>query len=261
MNSSGPYYSQFREDRLLEQIFKDKDAGTCVEVGAHDGVTGSNTYLFEKKGWRCVLVEPVPELCERMRRFRTGIVVNCAASSMPGETTFFVSESVESWSALHLTESQQARITTGEATVREITVLKRKLDDILDEARVSAVDFVSIDVEGHELEVLKGFSIEKFRPRIIIVEDNPDQEDTNVSIYLEGKRYTNFFRTGVNNWYAIKSDPITAPEYVNWLKSYQKQYEFEDRIKRRFAFLNGFLPVSTKNFLSTILRHISRIIK
>jgi FkbM family methyltransferase len=261
MRPTGPYYSQFREDRLLERIFKEKETGICVEVGAHDGITGSNTYFFEKKRWKCVLVEAVPELCERIRRFRTGFIVNCAASSASGKATFYVSESVESWSALHLTESQKERIAAGEATVREITVAKRKLDDILDEAGVSAVDFVSIDVEGHELEVLKGFSVEKFRPRIIIVEDNPGQENPDVSGYLKDKGYKKFFRTGVNDWYGMDSDPITGPEYVSRLESRQRQYEFEDRIKKRYAFLDSCLPPYMKNFLSMALRRIATIIK
>ena len=261
VNSTGLYFSQFREDRLLEQIFRGKKTGLCVEVGAHDGITGSNTYLFEKKGWKCVLVEPVPELCERIRRFRTGGVFNCAASSNTGEATFYIADAVESWSALHLTESQKERITAGKTAMREIKVMKRKLDDILDEADVSEVDFVSIDVEGHELDVLKGFSTERFRPRIFIIEDNGENACSNVPEYMEGKGYIKFFRTGVNDWYGMRFDPVVTPEYAARMKTSLRRYEFEDRIRQRYAFLDGYLPPFLKNFLSMVLRWASTIIK
>lgn len=261
VNPTGPYYSQFREDRLLEQIFRGKKAGHCVEVGAHDGMTGSNTYLFERKGWKCVLVEAVPELCEQIRQFRTGTVFNCAASSITGEAAFYIADAVESWSALHLTESQKDRITSGKIVVREIKVLKRKLDDILNEAGVSEVDFISIDVEGHELDVLKGFSTERFRPRIFIIEDNGENTCSNVPEYLEEKGYKKFFRTGVNDWYGMRFDPLVTPEYAARLKTCLRRYEFEDRIKQRYAFLNTYLPLFMKNFLSMALRWISTIIK
>jgi FkbM family methyltransferase len=261
VNHTGPYHSQFREDRLLEQIFRGKKTGQCVEVGAHDGITGSNTFLFEKKGWKCVLVEPVPELCERIRQFRTGAVFNCAASSSTGEAAFYIADAIESWSALHLTASRKEHFTAGKTALREIKVMKRKLDDILDEAGVSEVDFISIDVEGHELEVLKGFSTERFRPRILIIEDNGESEHSEVPEYMEGKGYMKFFRTGVNDWYGMRFDPVVTPECAARLKTCLSRYEFEDRIKQRYAFLNAYIPPFMKNFLSMALRWISTIIR
>lgn len=255
--SRSRYYSQFREDRLLELVFGGKRTGNCVEVGAHDGITGSNTYHFEEIGWKCVLVEPVPGMCERMRRFRTGTIVNCAASSAPGKAVFHVSDPVESLSALHLTESQKGRISSAQASVREIQVTKRTLDDILSEAGVEEPDFVSIDVEGHELEVLKGFSLDRFRPRILIVEDNLDTTGASVREHLERSGYRNFLRTGVNDWYGRETDPVTGSESVEKLKKRLKRYEFEDRIRRRFAFLDNRLPAPLNKLLSRVLGHVA----
>ena len=56
--NSNKYYAQFGEDKILNRIFN-KKTGNCVEVGGFDGVTGSNTYFFEKLGWRCLIVEPM----------------------------------------------------------------------------------------------------------------------------------------------------------------------------------------------------------
>ncbi|MCW3018515.1 MAG: Methyltransferase FkbM, partial [Solirubrobacterales bacterium] len=57
-------HAQFGEDRILAEIFGARADGCCVEVGANDGRTGSASYLFEKRGWQCLLVEPIPALAQ-----------------------------------------------------------------------------------------------------------------------------------------------------------------------------------------------------
>lgn len=260
MRSVYPSYSQFREDKILDRIFVDK-VGTCVEVGANDGVTGSASYYFEKKGWKCILVEPVPELCDRIRRSRSAVVFECAASSESGEDRFYVAESADSHSTFSLTAPLQKHLDGEKTGVREIRVRKRTLDRILDEAGVSGIDFITIDVEGHELEVLRGFSIERHRPRIVIIEDNSDRTDASIRTYMEGKGYIAFFRTGVNDWYAATNDTITIPGSIAQLEREKKRYEFEDRIASNFSFLTGMLPDSIKSRLRMILHGFSRCVK
>jgi FkbM family methyltransferase len=259
MSTSGPYYSQFREDRLLERMFPE-GPGVCVDVGAHDGITGSNSYLFERRGWRCILVEPVPELCERIRTFRRAIVVNCAASSSTGAASFYVPRSLESWSALELAGTRKKQLTSGETGVDAITVQTRTLDDILEDAGVSAVDFVSIDVEGHELAVLKGLSIDRFAPRVVIVEDNSGEGENGVAAHLAARGYIRFLRTGVNDWYGRETDRLLQPESISKWRILLKRWQFEDQVKRRFVFLDGILPASVKSCLARILHHASRIL-
>ena len=68
------YYAQFGEDKILNQIFN-KNEGVCVEVGGFDGITGSNTLFFERLGWRCLIVEPMPEFCKKIRDIRLVILL------------------------------------------------------------------------------------------------------------------------------------------------------------------------------------------
>ena len=56
---SNRYYGQHYEDVFIETLFPGKNNGVCVDVGAYDGVNMSNTYYFEKKGWKCVCIEPI----------------------------------------------------------------------------------------------------------------------------------------------------------------------------------------------------------
>ena len=103
MNAEPQSYAQFGEDRILEEIFGDRAEGYCVEIGAHDGLTGSASYLFEKRGWQCLLVEPIPALVEEIRRHRACTVVNCAVSDREGAATLGVADGVEEMSTLDLT--------------------------------------------------------------------------------------------------------------------------------------------------------------
>lgn len=201
----GPH-AQFGEDRVLEKIFRDLVHGHCVEVGAYDGRTGSATLLFEQKGWRCLLVEPIPVCVEAIKRHRDCVVAGCAASSQEGEATFFVAENVEQMSTLELTPDRAQWIGQVCGAVKELTVRTATLDSLLAEAGFPEIEFITIDVEGHELEVLKGLTLELHRPRIVIIEDNSVGGDSPVARYMSDCGYVHFKRTGVNEWYARESD-------------------------------------------------------
>jgi FkbM family methyltransferase len=208
----GTSYAQFSEDRSLDEVFGARTHGYCVEVGAHDGVTGSATYAFERKGWDCLLIEPVPECAAEIKRRRNCQVVTCAASARDGEATFLVAKNVEEMSTLDASPEHREWIERAGGRIEEITVRTRPLDDILSDAGFPEVQFITIDVEGHELDVLKGFSLEVYRPRIVIAENNslnPDnwpRRDSAVTAYLADRGFVHFRRSGVNEWYAREDD-------------------------------------------------------
>ncbi len=199
-------YAQFDEDRILAEIFAGRAEGYCVEVGANDGRTGSASYLFEQRGWRCLLVEPIPAMVTEIRKHRACIVVNCAASASGGEARFFVAEGVEAVSGLELMPDRVEMIRRLGGTIKEIVVPTATLDSLLEDAGFNELDFVTIDVEGHELAVLEGFDLGRYRPRIVIIEDNSVNGDARVAIHMADRGYVHFKRTGVNEWYAHESD-------------------------------------------------------
>lgn len=205
------YYSQFGEDRLLDKLFQGKRRGVCVEVGANNGVDGSTTLHFEEIGWDCILVEPNPALCRAVRARRKAQLFECAASSVSGTAILHVAVGAEQSHAVSALgdERTSAQILKEHGFQTEpVEVALRRLDDILDEAEpAAAVDFISIDVEGHELELLRGFSLDRWRPTVLIVEDNSPMWETSVRDYLNEHGYVRFRRTGVNDWYAHVSNP------------------------------------------------------
>lgn len=213
MNSAkvnSAYYSQFGEDEILAKIFNEKNNGLCIEVGANDGINDSTTMYFEKIGWDCILVEPNPVLCNLIRASRSATLVEVAASDRSGEATLFVAEGAErahGVSTISSSEESLSKITSYGFSYREIKVQTKTLEEILNEVKLDGqIDFISIDVEGHELEVLKGFSVERWSPTVILLEDNSNYDNPDVSDYLRKVDYLPFLRTGVNNWYAHRKN-------------------------------------------------------
>lgn len=211
-------HAQFREDELLEEIFGDRAHGYCAEIGAYDGRTGSASYRFEQRGWECLLVEPIPALFEQIKAHRSCLAVNCAVSSEEGEATFFIAEHFEQISGLDMTAEQRDWIDGEGGTVQEITVRTATLDTLLEEAGFPELQFITIDVEGHEADVLGGFTLERHRPRVVIVEDNTVEGNKPMAAHLQSHGYVHFRRTGVNEWYAHESDSeLVQPEAVRRL--------------------------------------------
>ena len=200
------YYAENGEDRLLDGIFT-RPRGICVEVGVGDGIAASMTYRMEQRGWKCILVEPEPESFRRMAASRKGPMFNCAAGSKEGVMNLAVSLRYPEMSTLTAPDPHMRNFM--EVIAYETTPVRvRTLDSILAEAGVvpgeDAIDYMSIDVERFELEVLRGLSLCKHRPTVLILEDLSCGKDPEVMVYLRGLGYEFYRRTGWNDWYVRK---------------------------------------------------------
>lgn len=204
------FYAQFGEDKILHGLFH-KKVGTCVEVGGYDGITGSNTLFFENLGWHCLVVEPMPDFCDKIKSVRKCEVAEVAASDKNGEVEFYVASGVETLSTIQNNDEHFARIKSlSDKDIKKIKVNTARLDNILLERGLKDIDFLTIDVEGHEIEVLSGMSFDKISPRIVIIEDNSFGGDSQVKKSMESVSYIRFKRTGCNDWYARKDDEFVS---------------------------------------------------
>ena len=199
-------YSQFGEEVIIQSHFPLNYKGNCIEVGLANGVNGSNTLIFEKNGWTCLGIEANPNLAQYSAQFRQN-VINCAVGSenLPSVQFNILRLDYENESAVsslkidpRLYEEHKHMIQLE----RTIDIELKTLDTILGETNLfNYIDFVSIDTEGTELDVLKGFDLNKWKPKLLIIENN--YEDTDVEEYLKQFGYSKSLRHEVNDYYIL----------------------------------------------------------
>ena len=195
--------------RLVAAFFGDIK-GYFVEVGANDPRERSQTWHLEQSGWTGVLVEPQPDLAANLRGERKAKVFAVACSSP---------ENAERILPLHvagpLSSLDRSLMAPGSTPEAIIGVPVRTLDSILKEAGCpTAFDFLSIDVEGHEIEVLRGFDIGRWRPRLILLEDHV--ADLSKHQYLLAAGYRIIRRYDNNGWYVPRDSFATRQWRDRW---------------------------------------------
>jgi FkbM family methyltransferase len=166
---AGRAKSQFGHDALVLAVLGEKADGYFVEVGAGDGVNLSNTHLLETElGWRGLLIEPNPLFHASVRRNRKAALDTRAAYSSCGESVAFVD--YEELSTLLPFKSGDGHDREGRPVIRVETAT---LDGIFAAHGVPGeIDYLSLDTEGSELEVLQGLDLGRYRPRVMTVEHN-----------------------------------------------------------------------------------------
>ena len=199
-----------REQRLVQAFFGDSRSGFFVEVGANRPRQESQTWHLESLGWQGVLIEPQPNLADELKRQRRAQVfaVACSAPANAGKRM-----------RLHVAGALSAldrdRMAPGAAPERVIEVPVRTLDDVLNEAQAPlAFDFLSVDVEGHELEVLGGFDFARWRPRLILLEDHVANLDKHR--FLQDAGYRLIRRCENNGWYVPRDATVTVAPGERW---------------------------------------------
>jgi FkbM family methyltransferase len=188
------FTSQFAEETIIFDILEGIQAGVFVEAGAYDGMNLSTTYALEQAGWRGLLVEPNEQNAKLSRERRLNSKVeNCALGNMEatGFIEFTLAESDEG-SPLSYVESDQKHIERCKQADCRISTHKvafTNLSSLLEKNGFERVDFLSLDVEGMELDVLRGFQIQKYNPRLAMIELQFDSRDEAVIKYMKENGY------------------------------------------------------------------------
>jgi len=175
-------------DTKMEK-FIDYKNGFFIEVGANDGRSQSNTYYLEyKKHWSGVLIEAIPQLYEKCKNNRPrAYVYNYALVSPDYSKPTLLLHYANLMSAgenAMSTDQLQNHINEGLAIqggikTYTIEVPVATLESILDKTPPSVIDFFSLDVEGAELDILKGLNLKRYRPKFILIEVRDYNQITN----------------------------------------------------------------------------------
>ena len=160
-------YSFGSVDLLINYYFKNKQKGVYLDVGCQHPISNNNTYLLYKKGWSGINIDLDFKSIQLFNLARSSdININGTVSS--GEFTkelfFYHDKSPIKKKKKKIADYQSAKVTE----VRSVET--KTLNDILTDNLINKVDYLNIDVEGHEIDVLNGFDINKFSPDIVSVE-------------------------------------------------------------------------------------------
>lgn len=183
------------EKALVREFFGQRHDGFFVDVGANHPVIESQTLHLEQLGWRGLLIEPLPAYCAMLRAERTGTVVPCACSSPANHGRKVTIQVAGGHSTLNAVP-----IALGTRTDETAQVDCRTLDSVLEGHGVATgFEFLSIDIEGHEMEMLAGFSLPRWRPQLVLLEDHVIGLDKHRHMTTQG--YELILRTGLDSWY------------------------------------------------------------
>jgi FkbM family methyltransferase len=204
------FYGQFdpKVDQIIKQYFPEKKNGKCIEVGATDGVYYSNTYHFEKNGWDCLCIEPVPETFNKLKNNRKNCLNFAISSENKDEVDFelFTIKDVDqphsAMSSLQVDDILVNDIQKHFSNVerKTIKIQTRRLDwCIQNHFNYDEIDFISIDTEGNELDVLKSFDVNAYSLKLLIIENNYNTSE--VEEYLKDFGWEKKQRSFVNDFF------------------------------------------------------------
>lgn len=166
------YQSQGGQDHYVHQaFFNSRQGGVYVDVGANDPVRLSNTFFFDRKlGWRGLAIEPLDKYEDPWRQLRSATLARCVASDAEGFLEFDEVTSGAHTDALSAVQGGSSKHRGLTSTSRRVPA--RPLVSILLEHGIGRVDLLSIDVEGHELSVLRGMDFGRIAVDVVVIENN-----------------------------------------------------------------------------------------
>lgn len=167
---------QYGEEEIILPFFS--APGLVVDVGAADGATYSNSrFLIRDHGWRGVMIEPEPrqfaQLADLYRDSVNARVIQAAAASVEGVAQLWPAEMgstmVAEW------RDRIERTIPGLRYGKPVPVRTAPLTVLLDEVRCPAIDFLSVDAEGMDLDILRSMDWSRWRPKLVCVECGQDR--------------------------------------------------------------------------------------
>lgn len=194
------FYSQDKQDLYLEtNVFKGYKNGTFIDVGAHDGKRINNTLYFEENNnWKGINIEPIKEVYDNLIANRPKCInINCAVYNKNSEEIEFIrnigytemiSGIKETFDPRHANRLKNENNHFGSSTTI-IKVPTKTLESICNDHNISHVNYLSIDVEGAEYEVIQSINFEKVFIDVIGFENNYNDTSIPIVEFLEKRKY------------------------------------------------------------------------
>jgi len=162
------YYSFSGVDVIIKDFFRNKKKGFYVDVGCQNPISNNNTYLlYKNKNWNGINIDLDQnniDLFNLARKRDVNIKAAISSGNYKKKLYFYHNKSAINTIEKKISKFQQAKVK------KIININTITLDQLLLKQKIKKIDFLTIDVEGHDLEVLKGFNIKKYSPDIVVIE-------------------------------------------------------------------------------------------
>jgi Methyltransferase FkbM domain len=200
-------YSQEGEDMLIRRLLRNKSKGFYIDIGAHHPKRFSNTQYFYRKGWNGINIDALPGTKALFDKYRKkDINIEILVSNKSTLKYYLFDEPAYNTTDEKLIDS----VISKGVKLKSVNELQcKKLENILDECDVKGkiIDFMSVDVEGNELDVLQSNNWKKYRPSIICVEK--------LNYDLNNFSKSNIYKLLTNNGYEVLSKTVNSWYYKN----------------------------------------------
>lgn len=271
-------YSQNLEDYHLSLAFAGQATGTYIDVGAGHPIADNVSFWFYERGWQGIVVEPQSELAALYPRLRPrDILVRGLVGRQHGEIDFHVIDRLHGLSTIMESYAQKAQ--SFGVNYQTVRMPVTTLAELCERLELGSIDFLKIDVEGAEGDVLFGGDWKRFRPKVIVAEaiapmaSEPSWQDWEPFLLAQGYRFVLF--DTLNRFYVAQEHPeimMRLPsERAPWDVA-RHMYEIgrapENRQHPDYALaqdlVRGFwasLPYLDATFITSILGRARRIVK
>ena len=202
------FYAQNFEDAYLWRCFGKRKNGFFIDVGAEQPVIDSVTYKLYLNGWRGINIEPQPEYFKQLESMRPEDINLNLAIGLAEDASLDFYTTTNAIGLAGFGESARNELIKQGYTAEKIKVEVNSLDNVCSDQNVREIDFLKIDVEGHELQVLRSFSFTTIRPKLVIIEaTKPNtsslrEDNQAIGAFMEEKKYCKIFFDGLNEWWA-----------------------------------------------------------
>jgi FkbM family methyltransferase len=200
---SKKFHAQYQEDYILDMLFANQDKGFYVDVGANHPTFSNPAKYFYDKGWSGVNIEPIKYLFDLLVKDRPRDKnYNLGVSNKEGVLELFQTD-VHGLSSFKDVSSKFKISEKYKVNVRTLT-------EILDEVQPKEIDFLKVDVEGYEKNVLLGMDFKKYRPKVILLEAmdamNGEYSHQDWEYILFNAKYEFIHFDGLNRYYIDSND-------------------------------------------------------
>ena len=163
--------SQFGEDKKIIKLFKEKRNGTYLDLGCFHPIRQNNTYMLHKLGWKGINIDLNPVSIELFNIARPNDINICMAiSGKKGSKNLFFDHELSSLNTISKNHTLFLKQAFGIKNLKKKIIKTNTLNNILKENKIKKIDFMNIDIEGNELEVLKTLNFKNLDIKVICIE-------------------------------------------------------------------------------------------